>query len=407
MMKADTLVVGGGVSGMAAAIEAARAGDRPVIMEALNQPGKKLLATGNGRCNLVNRGSFRYYGDAEFAGAVLGESALAELTAFWNGLGIMLRFDAEGRGYPCTFSSATVLEALKAELRRYGIPIHTDHAVLNLERVNGRFTASFPKGESWDADRVIISTGGAAQPSLGGNQSAWKWLEETGHRMVPAEPALTPLVTDALSVSGLDGLRVRCRLTILTGGAPVHSEQGELLFTKHGVSGICVMQCSRFVSEGRSEASLDLFPDLFPEEDGLAAELGKRRGAWAGDPPETMLRGLCAPRMAYAVCKQAGIPLRGERAGDLSEAQIGRIAHTMKDYRVRILRKEGFDRAQVMAGGVDCGDVDPETLESRRCPGLHMTGELLNVDGDCGGFNLMFAAMSGIKAGRNGRKSIR
>jgi len=403
MTKVGTLIVGGGVSGMTAAIEAARAGDQVLILEALPQAGKKLLATGNGRCNLMNLGKLRYEGDPAFAEEVLGQDPVSVLTEFWQGLGIRIRYDAEGRGYPATFSAASVLEALKAELKRKRIPLLTGQPVTKLIRKENSFVCHTSTGESFAADRLILACGGAAQPSLGGNLNAWPWLQSLGHRMIPACPALTPLRTDALSVSGLSGIRIRCELTVLTDGRPVHREKGELLFTDHGISGICVMQCSRYTEDGRSEGSIDLIPDLFPEVHSLCQELRGRQEAWPEDSPPGLLRGLCMPKMAYAVCKQAGLPLRGELAGELQEDQICALARTMKDYRVHSLRREGFERAQVMAGGADCAEFRPENLESRRCPGLHVTGELLNVDGDCGGFNLMFACATGIRAGRNGR----
>ena len=224
--------------------------------------------------------------------------------------------------------------------------------------------------------------------------------------MVSARPSLTPMRTDRRSISGLAGLRVKCRLRLAVDGRARHQESGELLFSETGISGICVMQCSRFAEPGRSICHLDLISDLFDREEYLISELFARRKHFAGDPAQEILRGLCGDRLAYAVCKQAGLLLRGEKVQDLSDPQLRQIAAVLRDYQIRIEGVEGFDRAQVMAGGADCGEVAPENMESRLVPGLHLTGELLNVDGDCGGFNLMFAALSGIRAGRNGRESI-
>ena len=407
MARVDVLVAGGGVSGMIAAITAAQAGDRVVILEKLNQPGKKLLATGSGRCNLMNRGSLRYRGDEAFARAVMGPDPVTALTLFWRRLGIVLRYDAEGRGYPCTYAATTVLDALKLELKRRSVSVLTGCRIQDVQRDGTHFLVKTESGERFLSDRVILAMGGAAQPALGGGLDAWPWLEKMGHRLIPATPALTSLETDPRSVSGLSGIRVKCRLTVLTDGAPVYRESGELLFTDYGISGICVMQCSRYVQEdGRSEGSIDLFPDLFPDTESLFAELAQRQRNRGEDSPTELLQGLCVPKLAYAVCKQAGFPLRGERARELTENDLHRLAGKMKDYRVRILRREGFRKAQVMAGGVDCSEVSPETLSSRLCPGLHITGELLNVDGDCGGYNLMFASMTGIRAGENGRMSF-
>ena len=405
--QTDIVIVGAGVSGLLAAIAAARCGDHPLVLEKLGQPGKKLLATGNGRCTLMNLNAPVYYGDTEFANVVLGSAPVTELTEFWNSLGLRIRYDAEGRGYPCTFLASTVLEVLKAELRRLSVDIRVNTPVRALRIHGKRFSVTSESGDTFEADRVILATGGAAQPVLGGNTDAFSWLRETGHRVVNPVPSLTPLITDPRSVSGLSGLRVKCGLSVYTDGRELHREQGELLFTEKGISGICVMQCSRFVVPGRSVCGIRLVSDLCSGKDELLQELEARQKKQICDSPPELLRGLCAPKMAFAVCKQAGLPLRGETAGKLTPEQLEKVACALWEYRVRIVEREGFDRAQVMAGGLDCREVRPENMESVRCPGLHVTGELLNVDGDCGGYNLMFAVMSGLKAGRNGRSEIR
>ena len=403
MKSAETVIIGAGASGLAAAVSAARAGERILVLEKMNQPGKKLLATGNGRCNLMNRNTPVYYGDPGFAGKVLGKDPVGELTAFWKSLGLWIRYDAEGRGYPCTGMASTVMECLKGEIRRLDVPVLTGSPVRDVSPGKDGFRIRLQEGEPLETRRVILATGGAAQPRLGGNEDAWPWLRRIGHTMVSPTPALTPLRTDRRSVSGLAGLRVKCELTVLTDGKPVHREKGELLFSDSGVSGICVMQCARFVLPGRSEARINLVSGLFDSSDELIRELFSRRERLAGEEPEALLRGLCAPKMAYAVCRQAGFPLRGELIGEITEGQIAALAGTLREYRVLIEGPEGFDRSQVMAGGLACGEVDPSNMESRICPGLHVTGELLNVDGDCGGYNLMFAFLSGIRAGANRR----
>lgn len=404
MRKENLLIIGGGVSGMTAAVAAARFGEKPVILEQLDQPGKKLLATGNGRCNLMNLNPPVYYGEPDFALRVLGADYLSELTDFWNSMGLYLRYDPEGRGYPCTFQAATVRDALTAELRRLDVPVLTGRTVRRVRADHPGFTVESENGECFSAQRLILAAGGAAQPKLGGSGDGVSWLRELGHNVVPLQPALTPLRTEPRSVSGLSGIRVRCALRVCTDGKNVHREAGELLFTDGGISGICVMQCSRFAVPGRSECIVDFVPDLFPDGKDLTEALRARRARFAPETPTALLQGICVPRLAYAVCKQAGIPLRGERTDSLSDDQLDRIASVLRGYRLPITGVEDFDRAQVSAGGLDCAEVSPENLESQIHPGLHITGELLNVDGDCGGYNLMFACASGLRAGMNGRR---
>ncbi len=401
MEQADVLIIGAGMAGMCAAISAAREGEHPVLLEALDQPGKKLLATGNGRCNLLNRNTPRFYGDSEFACRVLGKDPAEELEIFWKELGLRIRYDAEGRGYPCTFAAASVLDVLKAGMKRGCVEILTRTAAKEIRRTNGLYEIETNRDFVFRAQRLILATGGASQPRLGGNQSVWPWLKKQGHQLIHERPALTPIQTDTRSVSGLSGIRVKCRVSVQTGKNTVHSEIGELLFTDTGVSGICVMQCARFIEERRSTLLLDFFPDLFEDVETAFQDLRERQKRWPDEEPVDLLRGLLVPRLAYAVCKQAGLALRGEKNGDLSEMQLRSVAETVKRYQLQAESIEGFERAQVMSGGVSCRDIREENLESRICKGLHITGELLNADGDCGGFNLMFASMTGIKAGRN------
>ncbi len=405
MKRADVIVIGGGPSGLCAGIGAARCGDRVLILEKFDRIGKKLLATGNGRCNLMNLHPQSYCGDAEFASLVMGSDPVKELTAFWRDLGLMIRYDSEGRGYPCTFQAATVLDVLHAECIRLGVQIQTGMTVSEVKKLKNGFQVFAGEDFRLEADRVIIATGGAAQPKLGGNRSAWPWLRALGHGFIPAQPALTALITDKKSISGLNGLRAKCSLTVTTDGDEVHQEAGEILFTEEGISGICAMQCSRFIVPGRSECLIDFFPDLFPDTGRLTEELIRRRDRNPGESPTELLRGLCAAKLSFAVCKKAGLALRGETSGDLAVSRLRDIAEAAKKYRVSILDKEGFDRAQVMAGGLNCRDFDPRTMMSCLHHGLHAAGELLNVDGDCGGYNLMFAFLSGLRAGRNGRRA--
>ena len=406
-MKPGTVgIIGGGAAGMAAAIAAGRQGDRVILLEALDRTGKKLSATGNGRCNLMNRHPEAYYGDPDFAAAVLGPDPLGESLAFWRSLGLPVRFDSDGRGYPCTFLAGTVLDVLRAEMRRLDTEIRTGASVTDVEPDGSAFILRLADGTSLRADRVILATGGGAQAKLGGNFSAWPWLERLGHRMAAARPALVPLKTDKKAISGLSGLRVKCRVSLESPeGEVLHREQGEMLFTDTGISGICVMQCARFLPEsGGAVLFADFVRDLFPDRQALKRTLLERAALFPKDMAQSLLRGLCADKLAYAVCKQAGLALRGETIGQLSEKQIGNVADALAHYRIPILGTEGMERAQVMAGGADCGLFRPENMESRIWPGLHAAGEILNVDGDCRGYNLMFAFLSGIRAGENGRR---
>ncbi len=416
MKTVNTVVIGGGMAGMAAGISSARYGMNTILLEKYPQVGKKLFATGNGRCNLMHHHPLRYYGDSDFAASVMGDSWEEKLLDFWNGIGIPVRFDRNGRGYPWSEQAGSVVDALQAALKRENVGIYAGRNVLNVSTSgDGSFLIQTEGGERFQSQRLIIATGGAAQPKLGGNQSAWPWLERLGHHFTPASPALTPLITkDIKSISGLQGIRIKCRIVIKDSrtGNELHAESGELLFSEHGISGICVMQCARFVkswydhvdSDETAEACIDLISDRGFSFSDIFQELIRRKESFSGEDPVALLRGFCVPRMAYAICKQAGISMRGETNLDLSNEQVRLICRTLQAYRIGELSRQGFDKAQVMMGGICCSEINPENLESRLCPGLHVAGELLDVDGDCGGYNLMFACMSGLKAGAYRRK---
>ena len=180
-------------------------------------------------------------------------------------------------------------------------------------------------------------------------------------------------------------------------------KKGEVLFTDYGISGICAMQCARFVNGQECSLHIDLTGDLFSDREKMIDTLRKRRKRFERFSPEHILNGILVPKLSFAVLKQAGITLRGRTAGSLTDEEISRTAETLRDYSLRITETRGFTEAQVSAGGVDCAAFDPSTMESSIVPGLYAAGEVLNVDGDCGGFNLMFATATGLLAGKNGR----
>ena len=399
----DLAVIGGGAAGMAAAIAASDLGDRVVLIEKSSFLGKKITASGNGRCNLMNLREPVYYGDSGFAKDVLESFGREDLRRFWNGLGLCLSEETEGRIYPSTFQSASVLDALKTRLKANRVEIFLQTPVRGFSPEDNIFRIDCGEN-AFFAKRVIVAAGGPASPKLGGTDDGYRLLKEFGHTIIPAAPALCPLVTDKRSVSGLSGIRCRCGISLYgPDGTLLHTEKGEVLFTDSGISGICAMQCARFVQEG-CRAELDLVERIFPDNQTLFAALKERREKAGEFPPETVCTGFLLPKLAFAVLKQAGIETRGRTAGDLKDEELKAIAERVHHYSLQVTGTRGLEEAQVTAGGAECAEFDPSTMESRLKSGLHAAGEVLNVDGDCGGFNLMFVFASGILAGRNGRK---
>ena len=397
----DFAIVGGGASGLAAAITASEKGEKVVIMESGPALGRKVLASGNGRCNLMNGGEPRYYGDSRFAQAVLRRCGKKEQTEFWHHLGVMVSEDHEQRLYPATFQSATVVDALKTGIKANGVRVMLNTPCLDIHPAGNGFLMSGSDG-CLLARRLLIAAGGFAgikkrEPA----GSGYELLQRLGHTLIPVRPALVPLMTDKKSISGLAGIRCRCGVRLLDkSGGTLHREKGEVLFTETGISGICIMQCARFLEEG-SVIELDLSEMAFGGEGAIWEEMEYRRERFRNMPPDMLLNGIVHAKLSYAVMKQAGIPMRGETVADLDHADLLRIVDTFRHYRVHVAGTKGMEEAQVTAGGIQCGEFRDDNMESRIVPGVFASGEVLNVDGDCGGYNLMFAFGSGILAGLN------
>ena len=397
----DLAIIGGGAAGLAACAAASRLGDRVIILEGASSVGRKILASGNGRCNLMNTGALRYYGSPLFAESVLSRCGAAEQTRFWKSIGLAVSEEDDGRVYPCTFQAASVLDVLKREIgsRQAEISLNTRVCICYRETTDC-FVLETENGRKIRSRRILVAAGGTAALKPGSAESGYGILKRFGHTIHPVFPALVPVETDSRSISGLSGIRIRCIVTLTdSAGTELHREAGEVLFTDTGVSGICVMQCARFIHGEGCRLELDMADRLFPDDAELADELLRRIRRYPDTDAKTMLIGLVPSRISYAVMKQAGIPMKGENADSLTDNDLRRIAETAQCYRVYITGTRGMDYAQVTAGGADCREFHSETMESRIIPGLYAAGEVLNVDGDCGGFNLMFAFASGIIAG--------
>ena len=391
-----TLIIGGGAAGLAAAVSAAQAGERVTVLERLDRVGKKLLATGNGRCNLMNTGPLRYPGHPEFAEAVLSRCGAEAQRRFWNDLGLRLREEDAGRVYPASGQASTVLDTLRRACSALRVDIRCGERALSLSPAKGGWTA-VTESARFTADRVIVTGGGRAQPKLGSDGSAYALLTAQGHTLREPRPALTQIETETAPIAGLSGIRVRC--AVETGG---HRETGELLFADYGVSGVCVMQCARSARPGQP-LRIDLLPALgmasAPE---LARELTRRRALWPEEALDSLFTGLCVPRLGLALLRSAGVAPKGRPIRSLTEREAETLAKTAARFTLTVRGIRGFEHAQVTRGGIDPGEFDPATMESRLAPGLYAAGEVLDVDGDCGGYNLMFAFATGILAGRRG-----
>ncbi|MBR5389807.1 MAG: aminoacetone oxidase family FAD-binding enzyme [Clostridia bacterium] len=403
------LIVGGGAAGMAAAITAA--GQTPdirvILLERLDRVGKKLLATGNGRCNLtnLNAGTAHYHsavpGEAE---AILRGMEPAEALRFFEELGLRWTREDEGRIYPYCMQASMVLDVLLAALEERGIEVVCAAPVNSIRREGEKFIVE--AGRRFAADAVILCAGGRAAPKLGSDGSGYGLAKALGHTCTPLYPALTALCCDMRASGGLKGIRAPAEVSLFAGETCLGARRGEVQFTEYGLSGIAVMDLSLLMPQGKNRpcfAELDLFPA--EEEASLLRELRARRGRFAAQPLERFLLGTVQKRLGFALMKQAGFGALSRRCGTLTDRELSALARLFKHWRFSVSGVQGYEQAQVAAGGVPLSEIDEKTMESKLCKGLYLAGEILDMTGDCGGYNLHWAWCSGIRAGRAAGKA--
>ncbi len=394
----DVLIIGAGAAGITAALCARRGGASVTLLEKSDRIGRKILASGNGRCNLLNTGAPAYYGDAAFAQTVLQHMPLPRLLEFFASIGLQVVEEGGGRMYPGTLMAASVLDALRCALVRGGVQLICESPVTHIAKTGERFDVATPQ-KSYTADAVIVACGGMAGGKLGCSADDYALLSALGHSMVPWAPALTQLVAQKQAIHGLSGLRVPALLTLCEGNTLVEAAQGEVLFTDYGVSGVCAMQLSRTAGalcpRGTARLVIDFSPML-----GVIPRIYQRVQPRALDANTLAVQALLEAR---AHILPEGDLLVGLVPRLLSQqlhtACIPALARSLTQFSVPLVGVRGMEHAQVTTGGADTRQFSPETLMSTRVPGLYAVGEVLNVDGDCGGFNLMFAWASGLLAG--------
>ena len=401
----EVYVIGGGASGMMAALTAAeKPRCRVHLLERQSRPARKLLATGNGRCNLTNLDQDeRHYhaGDPAALFALRAFDAHAAL-AFFSRLGLVTVAEDTGRVYPFSDSANSVADVLRFALAAAGVDVQCAQEVAAIRRVKSGFTIVTADAER-HADRVIIACGGPAGSKLGGTKSGLDLLRSLGHSVTALTPSLVQLKTDTTWVRSLKGVRAEADLALFSGGEMAAASGGEVQFTDYGVSGPAVFDLSREAARcvGHSELALDLMPLLeLPALEALLFERARRFPDLTG---EDLLTGVLHNRLGRTMVRYAGLPFEAPLSS-LGDADIRAVAAAVKDFRLPVTGTMGFDGAQVTCGGADLSQFDPETLESRLAPGLYACGEVLDVDGDCGGYNLQWAWSSGRLAGQLKRR---
>ncbi len=398
-------IIGAGASGMLAAATAAENPENQIILfERQARPGRKLLATGNGRCNLTNRGCAPAHYHSEtpgFADAALADFPPEETLAWFLSRGLLTVTEPSGRVYPLSNAANSVLDVLRFSLRRPNITLRAGEAVTAVRRGDGGFSVETGTG-TVAADRVIVACGGAAGAKLGGVRDGYALLQGLGHTRTALHPALVQLTTDPEYPRALKGVRADARLTLSAPRQVLARAEGEVQFTEKGVSGPAAFDLSRAAATGgeKLELTLDFLRDYAARD--VLALLTARRETAPELPAEELFTGMVHNRVGKMILRYVNFTTT-RSLRDVSDAELKAAARASKNFTLRVRGTEGFESAQVTAGGIRASEFDARTLESRIVPGLFACGEVLDVDGDCGGYNLQWAWSSGRKAGRLGK----
>ena len=394
-------IIGGGASGMAAAIAAAADPQNSVIiLERQARVGRKLQATGNGRCNLTNLHAMAqgYHGnDPTFVESALATYPVEKTLQWFSDLGLYTVAEESGRVYPYSDQANSVVDVLRFALQKEYICLKTGFEVIRAKKTPNGFLVE-SADEKIECDKLIIACGGLAGTKLGGSMSGYKLLRGFGHKCTKLRPTLVQLKSSWSGCPSLKGVRANCHVQILCDEVLHSQSQGEIQFTEYGLSGPVIFEVSRDACQGSGnwKAVLNLLPSIAADD--LLNDLYRR--CKKDLPAEELLTGMLHNRLGRVVLQEAGI--RGQRqANELNDYQIREICRLIQNFEVELTETMGMDAAQVTAGGIVTDDFDPNTMESKLNSGLYACGEVLDIDGDCGGYNLQWAWSSGLVAGKH------
>ena len=392
-------IVGGGASGLCCAVEAAKGGAQVTLYEAKDRVGKKILATGNGRCNMLNAFACPDdYSAPDFVRGVIGRYNADFVRLFFEEMGLYTRQDEDGRVYPLSNQASSVLDVLRMECESLGVKTLCGSEITAVKKQGKLFVLS--DGKAYD--KVVLCCGGKASAK---NFGGYELLRAMGHTVTKLMPALTKLtVKDNTYTRQLKGIRHKASLSLYIDSQKIAEENGELLFADYGLSGIAVMQLSSLIARhfrsGKTTlpvVSCDFVPDMSFNE--LCEKIKKITLHNKDMKCENLLTGFMPKKLGEVTAKSVGVPT-AKAVGQLSDKDIKSIASAAKKFSFTVSSLRPFEDAQVVSGGADLREFDKTTLESLKYKGLYACGELLDVDGPCGGYNLLWAFASGIAVGR-------
>jgi predicted Rossmann fold flavoprotein len=410
----DILVIGGGAAGIAAAIASADMGKDTAILEGSDRIGKKLLATGNGRCNISNidLSPDRYHSEnPSFPKNILDRFGYAEALDFFSLLGLPLATLDGGKVYPLSLQASSVLDIFRLALDERGIPVYLDSKVKEIKTSNEGFRLLTNAGDVFECSRLIICCGGKSFPVSGSDGSGYTLAKQFGHSIIKPIPSLVQLKLRYDHLKAVSGVKFDGYARIVSGSVESQAEYGEILFTDYGISGPPVLQLSRSASFALSKGmavriAIDMMPAMpMPE---LEEFLENHFATFSYRSVMNSMIGVVNKKLIPIILREAGIKDIHKPCFELTVIEKKKLYVIMKSWSFEVYDTNSFKNAQVTAGGVDTKEVDPDTLESKIIPNLYFAGEVLDVDGDCGGFNLQWAWATGyIAAMSSAKKQMR
>lgn len=407
-MAKKIIIVGGGASGLLAAIVCARNGSKVILLERKDRVGKKILATGNGRCNISNKAMDETYFHSDslkIFNDIYNQFDLANTLAFFGDLGIETIALDEDKLYPMSLQASSVLNVLRYEAERLSVTINCDEEVLNIDMTPKIIVST--KKRHYYGDQVILATGGKSAPDLGSNGSGFEMAENLGLKVIEPYPSLIQLRSDYGYLKHLKGTKMMADAQVMVDELVCRKEYGEILFTDYGISGPPILQLSRTASKalhhgnGNVNIRLDLMPNI--SHDDLNKLLLKRIDRMPYKSLQDFFEGMLPKTLIVPVIKDNQLDMNG-KASDISKVMRQKIVAWLKGFTLHITGTRQWNQSQTTAGGVDCTMVNRQTLECLQHPNLYICGEVLDIDGDCGGYNLQWAWSSGYVAAINASK---
>lgn len=405
--KIQVIVVGGGASGIVAAISARRQGADVTILERNPRIGKKLLATGNGRCNFTNINTSATYfhgSDPKFATTALSNFSIQETIDFFEQLGISHKVEELGKVFPMSDQASSVLDVLMYELKRTGVTTICDAYVKRVIPKQKKFTIECANGSRFEADKIIMTAGGKAMPATGSDGNGFTLAQQLGHSLIDVFPGLVQLKLEGPYFKQINGVKFVGTAEILHNNKSLAKDRGDILFTNYGISGPPILQLSRKAGELlQDKQAVQLKITILDRitKEALNNLIAARFAAESEKTVEFSLVGLINKRLIPVVLKEAGITDLKGLARDLSARERAKIMTILTDWKFKVQGTNSWSNAQVTAGGIATNEINPTTMESKLVKGLFFAGEIMDIDGQCGGFNLQWAWSSGFIAGQN------